>query len=65
MTYGGCSRMLESPMSDDRSCSGGQDRKRIDTSEDHEIRDGSRKLGVTPDEPKAALKAVGNDASAV
>jgi len=52
-------------MSDDKSKTGGQDRKRINTSEDYEVRDGSRKLGVTPEELKAAVKAVGNEASAV
>jgi hypothetical protein len=52
-------------MSDDKSNTGGQDRKRINTGEDCEVRDGSGKLGVTPDELKAAVKAVGNEAAAV
>jgi hypothetical protein len=52
-------------MSDDKSKSGGQDRKRINTSEDYEVRDWSNKFGVTPDELKAAVKAVGNEALAV
>lgn len=52
-------------MSDDKSKSGGQDRKLISLSEDYEVRDWSKKFGVTPDELKAAVKAVGNDAAAV
>jgi len=52
-------------MSDDKSKTGGQDRKRISLSEDYEVRDWSKKFGVTPDELKAAVKAVGNEASAV
>ena len=52
-------------MSDDKSKSGGQDRKRINTSEDYEVRDWAKKFGVTPDQLKAAVKAVGNEASAV
>jgi hypothetical protein len=52
-------------MSDDRSKSGGQDRTRISLSEDYEVRDWSKKFGVTPEELKAAVKAVGNDAAAV
>lgn len=52
-------------MSDDKSKSGGQDRSRISLSEDYEVRDWSRKFGVTTDELKAAVKAVGNDAKAV
>jgi hypothetical protein len=34
-------------------------------SEDYEVRDWSAKFGVTPDELKAAVKAVGNEAKAV
>ncbi len=52
-------------MSDDTTKSGGQDRTRINLSEDYEVRDWSRKFGVTPDELRAAVKAVGNDAAAV
>jgi hypothetical protein len=56
---------LEHTMADDKSKSGGQDRKRISLSQDYEVRDWSKKFGVTPDELKAAVKAVGNDAAAV
>ena len=52
-------------MSDDKTKAGGQDRSRISLSEDYEVRDWSKKFGVTPDELKAAVKAVGNTASAV
>ena len=52
-------------MSDDKSKSGGQDRSRISLREDYEVRDWAKKFGVTPDELKAAVKAVGSDAAAV
>jgi hypothetical protein len=52
-------------MSDDKSKSGGQDRSRISLSEDYEVRDWAKKFGVTADELKAAVKAVGNDAKVV
>jgi hypothetical protein len=56
---------LELTMADDKSKSGGQDRKRISLSQDYEVRDWAKKFGVTPDELKAAVKAVGDDAAAV
>jgi hypothetical protein len=52
-------------MSDDKTKAGGQDRSRISLSEDYEVRDWSKKFGVTPDELKAAVKTVGNEAAAV
>lgn len=52
-------------MSDDKSQPGGQDRRRINLSEEYEVRDWARKFGVTPDELKAAVHAAGNDARAV
>jgi hypothetical protein len=52
-------------MADDKTKSGGQDRARISLSEDYEVRDWAKKYGVTPDELKAAVKAVGNEAAAV
>lgn len=52
-------------MADDRSKTGGQDRTRINVHQDYEVRDWSRKLGVTAEQLKAAVKAVGNDANAV
>jgi hypothetical protein len=56
---------LEPTMADDKSKIGGQDRKLIRLAQDYEVRDWSKKFGVTPDELKAAVKAVGNDAAAV
>ena len=52
-------------MSDDKSRTGGQDRERISLSEDYEVRDWAKKFGVTPEQLKAAVAAVGNQASAV
>ncbi|EJE54423.1 Protein of unknown function (DUF3606) [Acidovorax sp. CF316] len=52
-------------MSDDKTKTGGQDRTRISVSEDYEVRDWAKKFGVTAEELKAAVKAVGNDAKAV
>lgn len=56
---------METNMADDKSKSGGQDRTRISLSEDYEVRDWSKKFGVTADELRAAVKAVGNEAKAV
>lgn len=47
-------------MSDDKSNRGGQDRKRIDVNPDYELRDWSRKFGVTPEELKKAVAEVGD-----
>jgi len=47
-------------MSDDKSKPGGQDRKRINLDEDYEIRDWSKRLGVSADQLRAAVKAVGD-----
>jgi hypothetical protein len=52
-------------MSDDKSNRGGQDRKRIDVNQDYELRDWSKKFGVTPDELKKAVAEVGNSADKV
>lgn len=52
-------------MSDDKSKTGGQDRARISVSEDYEVRDWAKKFGVTPEQLKAAVAAVGNQASDV
>ena len=52
-------------MADDKTKSGGQDRTRIDTNQDYEVRDWSKKFGVTGDQLKAAVKAVGTSATAV
>lgn len=52
-------------MSDDLKNRGGQDRKRIDASQDYELRDWSKKFGVKPEQLKEAIKAVGNEADRV
>lgn len=52
-------------MADDLSKSSGQDRKRINLHQDFEVRDWSSKYGVTPEELKKAVEAVGNEASKV
>ncbi len=52
-------------MSDDNKKPGGQDRTRISLSEDYEVRDWADKFGVSADEVRAAVKAVGNEAKAV
>jgi hypothetical protein len=52
-------------MADDKTKTGGQDRTHIALGEDYEVRDWSKKFGVTADELRAAVKAVGNKASDV
>jgi len=52
-------------MADDKTKPGGQDRKRINLSEDYEVRDWAKKFGVTEDELRKAVGAVGNDAAKV
>jgi hypothetical protein len=52
-------------MSDNLNQRGGQDRKRIDVGQEHELRDWSRKFGVTPDRLKEAVQAVGTQADKV
>ena len=61
----GVALRLEAIISDDKTKPGGQDRKRISLTEAYELRDWSKKFAVTPDELKAAVKAVGNEAAAV
>jgi hypothetical protein len=52
-------------MPDNKSQSGGQDRKRISLSQEYEVRDWAKKFNVTPEQLEAAVRAVGNDAAAV
>jgi Protein of unknown function (DUF3606) len=52
-------------MADKPSKRGPQDRSRINTSEDYEVRYWSRKFGVSPETLKAAVLKVGNSAKAV
>jgi hypothetical protein len=46
-------------MADDKSNRGGNDRKRIDVSQDYECRYWSEKFGVSADELKRAVMKVG------
>jgi hypothetical protein len=52
-------------MSDDKTNASGQDRKRINVHQDYELRDWSKKFGVTPDRLKEAVAAVGAQAEKV
>jgi hypothetical protein len=52
-------------MPDDKSKTGGQDRTHIASGESYELRDWANKFGVTIDELKATMQAVGNKASDV
>jgi hypothetical protein len=52
-------------MSDDKTKVGGQDRARVNLSEDYEVRDWANRFGVTPEELRAAVQAVGNEAAKV
>ena len=52
-------------MADDKSKPGGQDRTRININEDYELRDWSKKFGVSPEELKKAVAKVGNNAADV
>ncbi len=51
-------------MSDDKTKTG-QDSKLISLKEDYEVRDWCKSLGCTPEQLRAAVKAVGNSADAV
>lgn len=52
-------------MSDDRTQRHGQDRQRINLQQDYEVRDWAKKFGVSPEELKEAVKAVGDRADKV
>jgi hypothetical protein len=52
-------------MSDDKTKTGGQDRKRINVNEDFELRDWAKKFDSTPQQIKEAVQAVGDEASNV
>jgi hypothetical protein len=56
---------METGMADDKGNAGGQDRTRINTSQDYEVQDWSKKFGVSADQLKAAVKAVGSNAKDV
>ena len=52
-------------MADDKSKTGGQDRKRINVNEDYELRDWAAKFGVTTAQLKQAAAEVGDRAAEV
>jgi hypothetical protein len=52
-------------MSDNLQNRGGSDRNRINVNQDYEVRDWSKKFGVSPDELKEAVQAVGTQADRV
>jgi hypothetical protein len=52
-------------MSDDKTKVGGQDRARINIHEDYELSDWTRSFGVSRDELRAAVAAVGDRADDV
>ena len=52
-------------MSDDKNNTGSPDRDRINVNEDYELQYWTKALGVSADELRAAVKAVGPTAAAV
>lgn len=52
-------------MTDDKNKTGGPDRDRINVNEDYELQYWTKALGVSADELRAAVKAVGPTAAAV
>ena len=52
-------------MSDDKTNTGGQDRKLISLSEDYEVRDWAAKFGVSENALRTAVERVGNRAEDV
>jgi hypothetical protein len=49
-------------MFDDLKPRGGQDRERIDVSQEHELRDWAERFGVSPTELKSVVTEVGDRA---
>jgi hypothetical protein len=52
-------------MPDNKDRSGGQDRKRIDVNQDYELQDWAKKFGVSKEQLKEAVGAVGDSAEKV
>jgi len=52
-------------MADNLEQRGGRDRERINVNQDHELRDWSKKFGVTKEQLKEAVQAVGNESDKV
>jgi hypothetical protein len=55
----------ETPMSDDKTRSQGQDRERINVNQEYELRDWARSMNTTPERLKEAVQAVGDRADKV
>ena len=58
-------RAKENIMADNKSKRGGQDRSRINMTEDYEVRYWSDKFGVSKEELQRAVERVGSSAKAV
>ena len=56
---------MEVSVADDNRKTGNPDRQRINTSEDYEVRDWAKKLGVSEDMIRTAVVQVGNQATDV
>ena len=52
-------------MSDDKSNAQGQDRQRINVSQEYELRDWAKIMNTTPEKLKEAVQAVGDRADKV
>lgn len=52
-------------MSDDKTRTGSPDRDRINVNEDYEVQYWTKALGVTPEQLREAVKAVGPTSAAV
>ncbi|WP_444814669.1 DUF3606 domain-containing protein [Variovorax flavidus] len=57
--------LKEHAMADDKTKVGGQDRKRINVSEDYEVQDWSRTFGVSEADLRRAVAEVGDNADDV
>lgn len=55
-------RVRRKPMADDKTKTGNPDRLLVNVNEPYELRDWSKKLGVTPEQLRAAVAAVGTSA---
>jgi hypothetical protein len=55
----------EITVADDKSKTGNPDRQRINTSQEHELRDWAKKFGVSEDMLRTAVTQVGNQAKDV
>jgi hypothetical protein len=53
------------PMSDDKQKTGGQDRDRINVNQDYELRNWAKSMNTTPERVKEAVQAVGDRADKV